>query len=112
VNDWDLWDVAQSKSVERSREIDLIFERLIGFRDIEFVSREIEYGFEKYSTTNMLFMNNLYYCNLNRDDINRFREMESIFIFIIFLKKLSHTTIFITLTLTLTLLCHKNGVFG
>ena len=42
VNDWDLWDVAQSKSVERSREIDLIFERLIDFRDIEFVSREIE----------------------------------------------------------------------
>jgi len=42
VNDWDLWVVAQSKSVERSREIDLIFERLIDFRDIEFVSREIE----------------------------------------------------------------------
>ena len=42
MNDWDLWVVAQSKSVERSREIDLIFERLIDFRDIEFVSREIE----------------------------------------------------------------------
>ena len=54
MNDWDLWDVAQSKSVERSREIDLIFERLIDFRDIEFVFREIEYGFKKYSTTNML----------------------------------------------------------
>ncbi len=94
MNDWDLWDVDQSKSVERSREIDLILERLVDFRDIEFVSREIEYGFEKYSTTNMLFMNNLYYLNLNRDDVNRFREMESIFIFIIFFKKLSHTTIF------------------
>ena len=102
MNDWDLWDVAQSKSVERSREIDLIFERLIDFRDIEFVSREIEYGFEKYSTTNMLFMNNLYCFNLNRDDINRFREMESIFI-------VTHN-FFITLTLTLTLLCHKNGL--
>ena len=92
----------------------MIFERLIGSRDIEFVSREIENVFEKYSTTNILFMNNLYYFNLNRDDINRFREMESIFIFIIFSNFCHALRTFITLalTLTLTLLCHKNGVLG
>ncbi len=84
MNDWYLWDDTQSKSFQRSREIDLIFERLIDFRDIEFVSREIEYGFEKYSTTNMLFRNILYYFNLNRDDLNRFREIESIYFFYYF----------------------------
>ena len=77
VNDWDLWDVAQSKSVERSTEIDWVFERLNWFSRNRKYFRQIEYIFEKYSTTNMLFRNNLYYFNLNRDDFNRFREMES-----------------------------------